>query len=71
MRWPFTAYDQTGNAVEVKIVESKHGWLDNQDKNDWDVWKTYIKDKEITIWEATLNIVTSQNGDKILYDIFQ
>ena len=116
----FTAYDQNGNAVKVKIVEStskyrnekgkkvpvnrhltnynanptkqeaialvdeliltasqkppepahhKHDWLDNQGKNDWDVWKTYIQDKENTVWEATLQIANSVNGEKILYEI--
>ena len=46
-----------------------HGWLDNNGQNDWDYWKTYIQDKNNTIWEATLNIATTANGEKILYDI--
>ena len=29
----------------------------------------YIQDKENTVWEATLNIVTSANGEKVLYEI--
>lgn len=46
-----------------------HGWLDNYGANDWEYWVTYVKDKENTIWEATLNVATSENGEKILYDI--
>ena len=38
-------------------------------KNDWEYWVTYLQDKENTIWEATLNIATTANGEKILYDI--
>ena len=47
----------------------QHGWVDDYGKNDWEYWVTYIQDKENTIWEATLNIATTTNGDKILYDI--
>lgn len=46
-----------------------HGWLDNYGENDWEYWVTYVQDKENTIWEATLNIATTTNGEKILYDI--
>ena len=46
-----------------------HGWLDNNGQNDWDYWKTYIQDKNNTIWEATLNIANAADGRKILYDI--
>ena len=46
-----------------------HGWLDNNGKNDWAQWKTYVQDKENTIWEATLHVATTANGEKILYDI--
>ena len=46
-----------------------HGWLDNNGKNDWAEWKTYIQDKENTVWEATLHIATAADGEKILYDI--
>ena len=46
-----------------------HGWVDNNGKNKWDYWKTYIEDKEKTVWEATLNVATTANGEKILYDI--
>ena len=47
-----------------------HGCLDNYEKNKWEYWKTYIQDKENTIWEVTLNIANSTNGEKILYDIY-
>lgn len=46
-----------------------HGWLDNYGQNDWEYWTTYIQDKENTIWKATLNIATTTNGEKFLYDI--
>ncbi len=31
---------------------------------------TYLQDKEKTVWEATLNVTTTANSEKILYDIF-
>lgn len=117
----FTAYDPSGNAVDITIAKSSdrfnnrngknvlvnkdltnkfignevkqeaialvdelvsaaefdrssqakypHGWVDNNGKNDWEYWKTYIKDKNNAIWEATLNVANSANGVKILYDI--
>ena len=46
-----------------------HDWLDNNGQNDWEYWTTYVQDKNNTIWEATLNIANSSNGEKILYDI--
>lgn len=46
-----------------------HDWVDNYGKNNWEYWKTYIQDKENTIWEAKLNIATTADGEKILYDI--
>lgn len=46
-----------------------HDWLDNYGKNDWDYWKVYIQEKNKTVWEATLIIANTANGDKILYDI--
>ena len=52
-----------------KAASYPHGWLDNYGKNDWEYWITYLQDKENTIWEATLNVATSANGEKILYDI--
>lgn len=117
----FTAYDNNGNEVNVKIAEPRakfvnksgkkvpvnrdlttknrklkvkqeavvlvdelittarhdgdtpakhpHDWLDNNGKNDWGEWTTYILDKENAVWEATLHIATSTDGEKILYDI--
>lgn len=50
-------------------ARNPHGWLDNNGENDWAEWKTYIQDKENTVWEATLHIATSADGEKILYDI--
>ncbi|MEE1352169.1 MAG: hypothetical protein UHM23_09010 [Clostridia bacterium] len=47
-----------------------HDWLDNYGQNDWDYWKVFIQEKNKTVWEATLNIATSANGEKILYDIY-
>ena len=46
-----------------------HDWLDNNGKNDWQYWMTYIQDKNDTVWEATLNVAESANGVKYLYDI--
>lgn len=46
-----------------------HGWLDNNGKNDWQYWTTYIQDKNNTVWEATLSVAESANGVKYLYDI--
>ena len=46
-----------------------HGWLDNNGKNEWDVWATYIQDKENTIWVAKLKIANTTNGEKVLYDV--
>lgn len=48
----------------------EHGWLDDNGKNDWEYWKTYVHDKSDTIWEVTLNVANTSNGEKILYDIF-
>ena len=50
-------------------AKHKHGWLDNDGKNDWDIWTVYIQEKNKTVWEATLNIANTSNGEKILYDI--
>jgi hypothetical protein len=46
-----------------------HGWLDDNGRNKWAEWKTYIQDKENSVWEATLHIATSATGEKFLYDI--
>lgn len=47
-----------------------HDWLDDNGSNDWDLWKTYIQDKQNTVWEASLRIANSTNGEKVLYDIY-
>lgn len=46
-----------------------HGWLDDNGQNEWAEWKTYIQDKENSVWEATLHIATSATSEKYLYDI--
>ena len=46
-----------------------HGWLDDNGRNEWAEWKTYIQDKKNSVWEATLHIATSATGEKFLYDI--
>ena len=46
-----------------------HDWIDNNGKNDWEKWTANIVDKNNTVWEAELNIATSANGEKLLYDI--
>jgi hypothetical protein len=52
-----------------KAPDYSHGWLDNYGQNDWEYWKVHIQEKNGTVWEATLNIANSVNGEKILYDI--
>lgn len=52
-----------------EVAKHKHGWLDNDGKNPWDVWTTYIQDKENTVWKANLQIANSKNGEKILYEV--
>ena len=47
-----------------------HDWLDDNGKNDWEYWTVFIQEKNKTVWEATLNIANSSNGEKILYDIY-
>ena len=54
---------------EKEPAKHNHGWLDNKGKNEWDVWTTYIQDKENTIWEAKLKIANTTNGEKVLYDV--
>ena len=75
----FTTKQESIALVDELILTAKHDsnkpamyshdWVDNYGKNDWEYWVTYVEDKEKTIWEATLNIATSANGEKILYDI--
>ena len=60
---------ETSKFDDSKTPNYPHGWLDNNGENAWEYWTTYIQDKNNTIWEATLNIANSANGEKILYDI--
>ena len=53
----------------TKSSDYSHDWLDNYGKNDWDYWKVFIQEKNKSVWEATLNIANTANGEKILYDI--
>ena len=46
-----------------------HDWLDNNGLNKWDRWKVIVRDKSGAVWEATLQIANTANGDKVLYDI--
>ncbi len=55
---------------ENESPEHSHGWLDNNGQNDWEIWTTYIQDKEKTIWKARLKVANSQNGDKVLYEVY-
>ena len=55
--------------VSSESPRHPHDWLDDNGKNDWDFWKVFIQEKNKTVWEATLNIANSSNGEKILYDI--
>ena len=60
---------QTSKFDSQKTPLYSHDWLDNYGKNNWEYWVTYVQDKQNTIWEATLNIANTANGEKILYDI--
>lgn len=46
-----------------------HGWLDNKGKTKWEYYTVIVQEKNKTIWSATLNVTTTANGNKILYDI--
>ena len=59
----------TANYSTSEVARHKHGWLDDEGKNSWDVWTTYLQDKENTVWKANLQIANSVNGEKILYEI--
>lgn len=60
---------ETANFDKSKAPLYSHGWLDNNGKNSWDYWTTFVQDRNGTIWEATLNIANTANNEKILYDI--
>ena len=59
----------TSQYKEREKARYPHDWLDNNGKNDWQYWTTYIQDKNNTVWKATLNVAESANGVKYLYDI--
>lgn len=60
---------ETASFDASKNPTHPHDWLDNNGKNNWDYWTTYVQDKNGAIWEATLNIANATDGRKILYDI--
>ena len=60
---------ETANFDASKVPAYSHDWLDNNGKNEWEYWTTYVQDKNGTIWEATLNVANAADGRKILYDI--
>ena len=49
-------------------IENLRNIVQSKDFN-WDNWNLFIQEKNKTVWEATLNIATTKNGEKILYDI--
>ncbi len=59
----------TAKHLNSEASRYSHDWLDDDGKNNWDYWTTYVQDKKGTIWEATLNVANTANGEKILYDI--
>lgn len=61
---------ETAEFSESKPSLYSHGWLDNNGKNNWEYYKVHIQEKNNSVWEATLNVTNSANGEKILYDIF-
>ena len=61
---------QTSNFEGTEPAHHPHDWLDNNGQNNWDVWTTFLQDKENTIWKASLRIANSINGEKFLYDIY-
>ena len=61
---------ETANYNRSRPAAYPHGWLDDNGNNDWDYWRTYLQDKKGAIWEATLNVATTADGEKILYDIW-
>lgn len=55
---------------ESNATNYPHDWLDNNGKNDWEYWTVYLQEKNNSVWEATLNIANTANGEKVLYEIF-
>ena len=60
---------ETAKFDKSKSPKYSHDWLDNNGKNNWDYWTTFIQDKNGIIWEATLNVANAASGEEILYDI--
>ena len=60
---------ETANFDASKEPTYPHDWLDNNGKNEWDYWTTYVQGKNGTIWKATLNVANAADDRKILYDI--
>ena len=60
---------ETASFDASKKPAYSHDWMDNNGKNNWDYWTTYVQDKNGAIWEATLNVANAADGRKILYDI--
>ena len=61
---------ETATYAGKESAHYPHDWLDNNGTIDWDLWKTYVHDKENSVWEASLRIANTTDGDKILYDIW-
>ena len=59
----------TSSFSKEEKARHPHGWLDNDGKNRWERWTTYLQDKNNTVWEASLRIATAADGTKYLYDI--
>lgn len=59
----------TSSFSKEEKARHPHGWLDNDGKNRWERWTTYLQDKNNTVWEASLRIATAEDGTKYLYDI--
>ena len=47
-----------------------HDWLDNDGKNQWDVWKVFLQEKNNSVWEATLKVANTTDGERILYELY-
>lgn len=60
---------KTSSFEKSRPSNKPHGWLDDNGKDNWEYYKTYIQDKNNTIWEATLNVAITADGEKVLYDI--
>ncbi len=59
----------TAQYDKSEAAKHEHGWLDDNGKNKWEKWTTYVQDKETTIWQAVLHVSTAANGERYLYDI--